>query len=106
MFGWPHPFARAMGALSAGVASRVVPASRGETGAQLGSCGIGNVSGWPVMQECRVSEGCSPVGQLAVLPPFTRMIWPVMNAALSEATNRIASAISCGVPPRFIGTAA
>jgi hypothetical protein len=44
--------------------------------------------------------------QLAVLPPFTRMIWPVMNVALSEATKTMASAISSGVPPRFRGTAA
>jgi hypothetical protein len=42
--------------------------------------------------------------QAAVLPPFTRMIWPVMNAALSEATKTIASAISSGFAPRLSGT--
>src|SRR5260370_3272372 len=42
----------------------------------------------------------------AVLPPFTLMIWPVMNDALREATNTMASAISAGVPARFRGTPA
>ena len=42
---------------------------------------------------CRIYE--------AVLPPFTAMIWPVMNDALGEATNTIASAISVGVPTRL-----
>ena len=37
---------------------------------------------------CRIYE--------AVLPPFTAMIWPVMNDALGEATNTIASPISVG----------
>src|SRR5882757_11295478 len=40
----------------------------------------------------------------AVLPPFTLMIWPVMNDALGEATNTMASAISAGVPTRLRGT--
>jgi hypothetical protein len=34
----------------------------------------------------------------AVLPPFTLMIWPVMNDALRDATNTMASAISAGYP--------
>src|SRR5258708_30083582 len=42
----------------------------------------------------------------AVLPPLTLMIWPVMNAALGEATNTMASAISVGVPTRLRGTPA
>src|SRR4029077_11079641 len=42
----------------------------------------------------------------AVLPPFTAMIWPVMNDALGEATNTIVSAISVGVPRRLSGTPA
>ena len=40
----------------------------------------------------------------AVLPPFTEMIWPVMNEALGEAANTMASAISSGLPARFNGT--
>src|SRR5712664_2472432 len=42
----------------------------------------------------------------AVLPPFTLMIWPVMNDALREVTNTMASAISAGVPTRLRGTPA
>src|SRR6476620_10710383 len=42
----------------------------------------------------------------AVLPPLTLMIWPVMNDALGEATNTMASAISAGVPTRLRGTPA
>jgi hypothetical protein len=34
------------------------------------------------------------------------MIWPVMNDALLEATNTMASAISSGRPARFSGTPA
>jgi hypothetical protein len=44
--------------------------------------------------------------QLAVLPPLTRMIWPVMNRALLEARKLIASATSSDVPARFRGMAA
>jgi len=44
--------------------------------------------------------------QLAVLPPFTRMICPVIYVALPDATKTIASAISAGEAPRFRGTAA
>src|SRR4029077_18150723 len=44
------------------------------------------------------------IGQAAVLPPLTRMIWPVMNVAFSEARNTIASAISSGLAPRLSGT--
>ncbi len=40
----------------------------------------------------------------ASLPPSTAMIWPVMNDALSEATNTMAWAISSGVPARLSGT--
>src|ERR1700704_2569687 len=39
--------------------------------------------------------------QEAVLPPLTLMIWPVINDALGEATNTMASAISVGVPTRL-----
>src|SRR5260370_722679 len=42
----------------------------------------------------------------AVLPPLTLMTWPVMNDALREATNTMASAISAGVPRRLRGTPA
>src|SRR5258708_28313508 len=42
----------------------------------------------------------------AVLPPLTLMTWPVMNDALREATNTMASAISVGVPTRLRGTPA
>jgi hypothetical protein len=42
----------------------------------------------------------------AVLPPLTAMTWPVMNEALAEATNTMASAISSGLPARFSGTPA
>ena len=45
------------------------------------------------------------LGQLAVLPPLTRMIWPVMNEAFSEPRKTIASAISSGRAPRLSGTA-
>src|SRR5260370_40952569 len=41
-----------------------------------------------------------------VLAPFTLIIWPVMNDALREATNTVASAISAGVPARLRGTPA
>src|SRR5258707_3980477 len=34
------------------------------------------------------------------------MIWPVMNDARSEAANRMASAISSGLPARLSGTPA
>jgi len=44
--------------------------------------------------------------QLAVLPPLTRTIWPVMKEAFSEATKATASAISSGLAPRLSGTAA
>jgi len=44
--------------------------------------------------------------QLAVLPPFTPITWPVMKLALLEARNTIASAISSGLPARLTGTPA
>src|ERR1700732_434042 len=43
---------------------------------------------------------------VAVCPQLTLMIWPVMNDALPEARNVMASAISSGFAPRFSGTAA
>jgi hypothetical protein len=42
----------------------------------------------------------------AVLPPLTAMTCPVMNEALAEAANTIASAISSSLPARFSGTPA
>ena len=44
--------------------------------------------------------------QLAVLPPLTRMICPVMKDARAEARKVMASAISWGLAPRLSGTAA
>src|SRR5271169_6605978 len=42
--------------------------------------------------------------QLAVLPPSTLRIWPVMNEASSDAMNTIALASSSERPRRPIGT--
>src|SRR5258708_33475100 len=42
----------------------------------------------------------------AVLPPLQLITWPVMNDALREATNTMASAISVGVPTRLRGSPA
>jgi hypothetical protein len=43
-------------------------------------------------------------GQRAALPPLTGIDAPLMNEALSEATKRMASAISSERPKRLSGT--
>src|SRR3982074_2185448 len=64
-------------------------------------------------QPCDAPARCVAISRLvdgpdyeAVLPPLTLMTWPVMNDALREATNTMASAISAGVPTRLRGTPA
>src|SRR5260370_22963920 len=52
------------------------------------------------------SSATRTIGYEAVFPPFTLRTSPVMKLDLGEATNRIASAISSGVPARLSGTAA
>src|ERR1700675_2885438 len=76
-------------------------AARG-AGNQRGSAGEGTHGGspWGLFELFDLAD------YAAVLPPLTLMIWPVMNEALAELANTIASAISSGLPARFSGTPA
>jgi hypothetical protein len=54
----------------------------------------------PSDTKCSAASLAEAQGYEAVLPPFTRIIWPVIKFALCEETNMIASAISSGFPAR------